>query len=281
MTHRLPSAQIIRSTSKSAAPAAWLPMLVSVACVATAIPANAEAPGLQLVYQATFPNGTFQASPDLLRVGPVVTGDSQIADSDPTFARLPGELFLSITRPVGLSPSSVVAEGAVATPVNFGPGSISRVSATFRAPVGPLATGGWAVTVSARTGGQYDLNSETRVAATLNVRPGGVLRLNVPFGAAVPTNVTLPTAIRDKVFSAVAPVPFTLELTIDRTTGTGQAALTVENSVFPLSFTLSDFVASGGPMISAMEAGVANANAPGQTVSVRLRNMQIYSRMVR
>jgi hypothetical protein len=252
-------------------------MLVLLACGLAANSARADAPGLQLVYQATFPNGWPQASVDHLRIGPLLLGDSQIANSSPTFQRLPGELYMSITRPVGLS-GLVVSAGAFATRLNFGPGSISRASATFRAPVGPLTTGGWAVGLSARTGNENDLNSETRVSTTLNVRPGGVVRLNVPFGSTAPTFVVLPTAVRDQIFGAV-PKSFTLELTVDRMNGMGSAVLSVGNAVIPLSFTLSEFLANGGPAITAMGPSIANASAAGQTVSVHLRDFRIYTKL--
>jgi hypothetical protein len=251
-------------------------MLLVLACGAGAIPAEGAPPDLQLAYQATFPNGSTQASVDHLGVGPMQLGSSLIANSNPTFAQLPGELFMSVTRPVGLPASLFVSAGAFATPVDFGPGSISRASATFRAPIGPLAAGGWAVAVIARTGGQNNLNSDTLVVATLNMRPGGVLRLNVPFGATTSTFVVLPMSVRDEIFSAVSPRPFTIDLAIDRLTGAAKAELTVENNVFSLPFVLAAFRANGGPTITAMGAAIANANAAGQTVSVHLRDFRIY-----
>lgn len=252
-------------------------LLLLLGAITALNPARADAPGLQLAYLATFPNGWPQASVDRLRIGAMVFGDSQIANSNPTFQRLPGELYMSITRPTGLS-GPVVSAGAFATGLNFGPGSVSRVTATFRAPMGSLATGGWAVGLTERTGDQNDLNSDTRVSATLNVRPGGVVRLNVPFGSTAPTSVVLPTAVRDAIFAAV-PQPFTLDLTVDRIAGSGAATLTVGDNAFPLTFTLSDFVANGGPVITAAGPSIANASAAGQTVSVHVREFRMYTYM--
>jgi hypothetical protein len=252
-------------------------LLLLLAAVAVVAPARADAPGLQLVYQAAFPNGSLQASVDHLRIGPMVTGDSQVANSNPTYTRLPGELLMAITHPVGLPIPMVASAGIFSTPVNFGPGSVFRLSATFRAPVGPLAISGWAIGLSARTGNADDLASATRVTAVLRTAPGGVLRLNIPFGSTLPTFVVLPTAIRDEIFSAVAPKPFTLDLSINRITGMGGATLTVDNDVFPLTFALSDFRANGGPIITAVGASIANAGAPGQTVSVHVRDFRIYA----
>jgi len=230
---------------------------------------------LQLAYQATFPNGSFQPSVDRLGIGPMLTGHSPIA-VNPTFEPLPGELFISVTRPDN-QPNTVTATACMfATPVNFGPGSVSRVTATFRAPLGPMTTGGWAVLVQASTGDQHDLTNETRVVATLRVPPGGEIRLNVPFGATTPTFLVLPTEIRDDVFSSVSPRPFTLDLTIDRVAGTGKAELTVENDVFSLPFTLQGLGATDGRIIKAMGAGVGMGASPGQTVSVHLRDFRIF-----
>jgi len=230
---------------------------------------------LQLAYQATFSNGSFQPSVDHLDIGPMLTGHSPIA-VNPKFEPLPGEIFISVTRPNGF-PNSVTATACMfATPVNFGPDSVSRVSATFRAPVGPMATGGWAVLVEASTGDQHDLSTETRVAATLRVPPGGEIRLNVPFGATSPTFMALREEIRDDIFSSVSPKPFTLDLTIDRIAGTGKAELAVENDVFSLDFILQDFGVNGGPTITAMGAGVGMGASPGQTVSAHLRDFRIF-----
>jgi hypothetical protein len=52
----------------------------------------------------------------------------------------------------------------------------------------------------------------------------------------------------------------------------------VIDQVFSLSFTLKDFLADGGPTITAVGPGVAvNANAPGQTASVQVRDFRIYA----
>jgi hypothetical protein len=246
---------------------------------ATAAPAAAQqADRLQLGYLVNFANGSLEPSANHLGIsGPMLTTSSLTA-SNPTFAPLPGELLIGVTRPAGLQNGVSVGAGVFATPVNFGPGSVSRVSATFRAPIGP-SFGGWAVGVQGRTGGQHDLSPETKVVATLRVEPGGELRLNVPLGATEPTFVRLPRRIRNEIFSAASPKPFTLDLTIDRMTGTGRAELTTGNDVFSVSFVLKDFRAHGGPTITAMGAavGVANNGAAGQPLSVRLREFRIYA----
>lgn len=242
------------------------------------IPDSPSSTEPRLAYQASFPNGSLESSVDKLNVGPMQPGDTGIAGSNPTFEHRPGEIFVSITRPIGLAPELIPAAGLWATPVNFGPGSVSRISATYRAPVGPLPGGGFAIGINAKTGNKDDLTTDTRIAVTINVRPGFVVRLNVPFGATQPTAMPLPQAIKDAIFSTSDPQPFTLELTIDREQGQGTAKLLVADQVFSLSFTLADFRADGGPAITAVGPGIAvNQNAPGQTASVHVRDFRIYA----
>lgn len=242
------------------------------------IPDSPSSTEPRLAYQASFPNGSLESSVDKLNVGPMQPGDTGIAGSNPTFEQRPGEIFVSITRPIGLAPELIPAAGLWATPVNFGPGSVSRISATYRAPVGPLPGGGFAIGINAKTGNKDDLTTDTRIAVTINVRPGFVVRLNVPFGATQPTAMPLPQAIKDAIFSTSDPQPFTLELTIDREQGQGTAKLLVADQVFSLSFTLADFRADGGPAITAVGPGIAvNQNAPGQTASVHVRDFRIYA----
>jgi hypothetical protein len=240
-------------------------------------PAPAE---LNLAYLASFPNGSLAPALDKLNAGPMKAGDTGIPNSNPTLDKRPGAIILGITRPVDLSPDLVVAQTAWATQLNLGPGSVSRIRATFIAPVGPIPGGGFAIGVGAKTGGSEDLPDEPRIFTTINVRPGFVVRLQVPFGALETTNTTLSQEIKDLIFSTTNPQPFTIELTIDRKDGTGQTKLTVGDKVVgPLSFHLDGFPVDSGPTISAMGAGPAvNANGPGQTASVHVRDFRIYTK---
>jgi hypothetical protein len=233
---------------------------------------------LRLAYLASFPNGSMKPSVDKLNIGPMAPGDPLIPDSNPTVSAAPGEAVISIHRPVGLPPDLIPAESLWATPVGFGPGSVVRISATFRAPVGPLPGGGFAMGLVGRTGAKDDLPLDPRVATTINVRPGFLVRLNVPFGSVETRNMVLPQAVKDAIFSTTDPQPFTLELTINRKAGTGTAKLMVIDQVFSLNFTLADFRAGDGPTITAVGPGVAvNSNGPGQTASVHVRDFRIYS----
>jgi hypothetical protein len=242
------------------------------------IPGTPAANQLQLAYQANFPNGSLEPSLDKLNAGPMVPGDPLIPDSDPTISAAPGQVVVSIHRPLGLSPDEIPSESIFA-PVDFGPGSIVRISATFIAPVGPYATtGGFAIGLGARTGGKDDLSTETRVFTTVNVRPNQVVRFNIPFGSVETRNIALPQDVKDAIFSTTDPQPFTLELTIDRKLGTGTAKLMVIDKAFSLTFTLADFLADGGPTITEAGPGIAvNSNGPGQTASVHVRDFRVYT----
>jgi len=232
----------------------------------------------KLAYLASFPNGSLEPSVDKLNAGPLQPGDPGIPDSNPTIAPRPGSLLVSVSRPVGLSPDLIPSETVWATPVDFGQGSVSRIRATFIAPVGPIPGGGFAMGVNAKTGNKDDLATDTRIAVTINVRPNFVVRLSVPFGATQQTAVPLPQPIKDAMFSTTDPQPFTLELTMDRKLGKGTAKLMVADQVFSLDFELADFRADSGPAITAVGPGIAvNSNAPGQTASVQVREFRIYT----
>lgn len=242
------------------------------------IPSAPASNQLQLVYQATFPHGSLAPSVDRLDAGPMVPGDPLIPNSNPTVSAAPGEAVVSVFRPIGLSPDDFPSESLWATPVDFGPGSVVRISSTLRAPVGPLPGGGFAIGLVARTGAKDDLPAETRIAVTVNVRPDFLVRFGAAFGNVDPARVVLPDDVKNAIFSTTDPQPFTIDLTIDRIHGTATAKLMVIDQVFTVSFVLSDFLADSGPSITAVGPGIAvNSNAPGQTASVHVRDFRIYA----
>lgn len=233
---------------------------------------------LKLAYLATFPKGSLEPSVDRLNVGPMQPGPTSIPNTNPTFQPVPGGIRVGISRPADLPPDQIPANGLWATPVNFGPGSVSRIRATYIAPIGPLPGGGFAIGINAKTGGTDDLPTDTRIAVTVNMRPGFLVRFQVPFGSVEETNMVLPQAAKDAIYSTTDPQPFTIDLTIDRATGKATAKLLVADQVYTLNFTLEDFRANDGPPITAVGPGIAvNANAPGQTASVIVREFRIYS----
>jgi hypothetical protein len=228
-----------------------------------------------LVYVASFGGASFEAPIDKLKIGPLKPGDAEVAGANPTATADNGEVVLSVTRPAELA-SGIVSSGVFATPVNFDQGSLFGLQATFVRPIGP-SSGGWAAALNARTGDESDLLGETRVNASFSARAGGTARLNVPFGATSQTFVDVPAPIYDAIFRANDPEPFTLQLLVDRVTGNGSASLKVGDfPVLSRSFQLSQFQTNSGPAITAVGPTIANANASGQTVSVRVRDFRIY-----
>lgn len=233
---------------------------------------------LRLAYQATFANSSLNPSIDKLSIGAMVPGDPLIPDTNPTLSFVPGEAVVRVHRPVDLSPDAFPAESLFATPLSFGPGSVVRFRATYRAPAGPLPGGGFAIGLIARTGGKDDLATETIVGVTVNVRPGFLVRFGASFGNVDPARVVLPDDVKNAIFSSTDPQPFTMELTIDRVHGTATGKLTVIDQVFTVPFVLSDFLANSGPTITAAGPGIAvNSNAPGGTASVHIRDFRIYA----
>ena len=235
---------------------------------------------MRLAYLATFSKGSLAPLVDTLNVGPMVPGDPLIPDTNPTVSPLPGEVLLSVHRPLGLSPDLFPSESLWTVPVNFGPGSIVRISATFIRPVGPLPGGGFAIGLNARTGAKDDLASETRIAVTVNVRPDFFVRFGAPFGTNDEARVVLTDSAKNAIFSTTNPQPFTIDLLIDRIHGTATSKLTVIGQVFTVPFVLSDFLADSGPVITALGPGIAvNSNAPGQTASVHVREFRVYTKV--
>ncbi|HJU04442.1 MAG TPA: hypothetical protein VJ692_04765 [Nitrospiraceae bacterium] len=163
-----------------------------------------------------------------------------------------------------------------ATPIDFGPGTIIGFSGTFVAPAGPHSpTDVWAVAILARTGGVADLPSEIRTVVSFQIR-GRAARINMLGGTAPVNSDFLPQAAYDEIFDPVTPQPFTLEFLIDRTTGMAHGKLKLRHTTVSKDILLQDFRADSGPTISAVGAGIAIANAPGQTASVRVLDFKIF-----
>jgi hypothetical protein len=228
----------------------------------------AARPDLSLVYRA---QGGLTPIVDKIGVGAMKVGDSEVAGSMPSWQLGAGGLTLGITQPAG--PPITVVSGAFATPVAFAAGSVFGMRAVFAELSGPHRTDDtWAVTVAARTGNERHLATETLAAATLQVRADGA-RLNTP-GASVPSNLSnVPQDVYDVLFRGSK---FTLELLVDRVTGTGNAVLRVDQFEVSRAFTYSAFTSTGGPAITAVGPTVAVANGPGQSTSVKVLDFQVF-----
>ena len=109
-------------------------------------------------------------------------GDTLIPKSNPTFVPLPGEIqhrHYAAGRPVARPHRR---PELLATTAQFRSGNGLAHQDDVHGPVGPMPGGGFAIGIVAKTGGKDDLATETRIAVTVNVRPGFLVRLNVPFG---------------------------------------------------------------------------------------------------
>jgi len=240
-------------------------------------PISAEASqGLRLVYHATFGNGSLSSGVDPLAIGPMKPGDSQVANTNPFWTAEKGGITLGITRPLAMITGPVGA-GLFGTPVDFDQGSVLGLRATFVAPVGPHQTGTqFAAAVGARTGGMHDLPAEIRTVAALQVRANGA-RLNV-VGASAPANLpNMPQTVYDAIFDPVDPLPFTLEIVIDRVSGSSEARLEAGGWVESVRFQSAGFQPLSGPSITAVGVSIAIASGAGETASVHVRDFQIFA----
>ena len=246
------------------------------ASASAAEPMSAKASqGLQLMYHATFGNGSLDSGLDPLGFGPMKPGDAQIANSTPTWAAERGGITLGVTRPT-VTVIGPVSSALSVTPVDFDQGSVLGLRATFVAPDGPHETGTqFAVTLGARTGDEDDLFAETRTAVTFQVRANGA-RLNV-VGASPPLNLpNMPQRAYDAIFDPVHPHAFTLELLIDRVSGAGEATLIAQHWVQSVPFQPAMLKALSGPNITAVGVSIALASGSGHTASVRVTDFQIF-----
>jgi hypothetical protein len=229
-------------------------------------------PALALVYRAYFKRGDLAPVTDLLQLGAIKIGDSEAAGSNlSSWALTTDGLKLTMMQPAG-APVTVGVEGFV-TPVSFGPRTVFGMRAVFAAAVGPHAVGNtWAVGLNARTGDEHDLLIETRTGASLQVRADGV-RLNAT-GAAIPLNSpNLPQNNYDALMSGAE---FTLEIVVDRVTGTSSVGLYGPGLDVTRTFAPSAFTVVAGPTITAIGPTIALVNGSGQPVSVRVLDFQIF-----
>jgi hypothetical protein len=233
---------------------------------------------LALVYHASFDDGTLNPSFDPLGYGPLRIGDGEIAGTNPLGLLEDQGLTLGITHPASLVGLTNVS--ATLTPVSFGPGSIVGMRAVYAVPVGPHGTGDvWAVVLGVRTGGVDDIATNTRAAATLQVRGNGA-RLNTP-GSSVPGNSqNVPQDVYDALFPAIpdpnSPATFTMDLIVDRVTGASIATLYVRDFVVSQTVLFSAFGPDGGLTITNIGVALAMNTGSGTSASVGLLDFQVF-----
>ena len=235
-------------------------------------PASAERfEDLQLVYHATFANGSLESPRDPLNIGPLSFDNSGEAGINPSWTPGQGDYRFTVTRPTNLTGPPFVRAGFDAD-VNFDVGSVVGLRATYVAPVGPHnGTDVWAVVVNVETGGANPVGA----AASLQIR-GATARFNTP-GATVAQSQLVTSDDYDAIFRSIEPQPFTLELLVDRVTGRGEASLKIGAELYSRTYEFAVFRADSGPPIGAVGADVAIINSSGQASSVRIRDFQIFT----
>lgn len=241
------------------------------------------------IYNATFSNGSLNPALDEKHIGPLQFGHSELNNPDPRCFFEDDELVQVVTLPqaaTGVILSSVTA-GVFATPLPFRTQLPFALRGTYVAPLGPQ-DGQWAVGILARTGGVEDLSTNiTQVVATLqfNADAPGTARLNIPLGRTSPTHAYFPPLIYGAIIGAnpfegslepLSPVPFSLELVVDRNLARGSATLTVEGQEFSTDwFQLQDLIVNSE--LTAVGTVIANRSANGATVSVHVQSFEIWA----
>ena len=243
---------------------------------------KAGIPGKTVLY-ATFPKGSLvcgywdgiHAPPQ-----PLVVGDGQVDGSDPSGTPTDDGLLLSVTAPGTIPDDKIPSVGVFSTNLDFGPGSVFSVQATFQNPtisfLDPSARA-WATTVTARTGGQDDLKSEARLSVTVRVK-GAAASMNIieidQNGGGPLGNQVIDGELKANIFEKH--LPYTITLSVDRTTGKAQATLTSGSEKLPLGpFDLTTFLANSGPIITGVGPAVANCCVPGAKVTALLSDFRI------
>jgi hypothetical protein len=189
---------------------------------------------------------------------------------------------LVVKAPMEIPEGETPSVGLFSTGLDYGPGSVFSVRATFRRPKGPHLpptseyTNAWAVGVAARTGGLEDSASHTRLTATFRVRNDiAVLNVQGINETLSPDDIRIDPAVYEKIFSDVTPEFFSIELFVDRRAGSGKAVLTAGTYSKTVPFTMKDFLKDSGPTVQTVGAALANCCAPGETVNVEVSDFQI------
>ena len=250
---------------------------LALAAITVAAPASAARfEDLQLVYHATFANGSLESEVDPLNIGALKLGSSGEVGINPSWVPSQGDYLVTLTRPASLTGPAVLA-GLDATPVNFDVGSVVGLRATLVAPRGPHgSTDIWAIALAVEPGGANPEIVNPSAAVTLQVR-GATARFNTPGASPFVNLPNMPQEVYDAIFNPTDPQPFTLELLVDRKTGRGEASLKVGDAVFSRTFEFFVFKPDSGPAITDIGVHIGIPNSSGQPVSVRLRDFQIFT----
>jgi hypothetical protein len=201
-----------------------------------------------------------------------------------------GALLLGFTAPQPIPKDPTTKEdltpsvGVFSTNLDLERDAVFLIQATFRAPNGPhLApkgqdTNAWAVTIAARTGTEADLGKEERLGVTFKTKENSAtLNVQETGASGALASVPIPQEVYDRVFGAggATPQPFTLQLFVNRSTGTGVASLVPASPPVQIKFNMQHFGPQTGPIITAVGATLADCCSPGAPVSVEVSDFRI------
>lgn len=237
---------------------------------------------LRPVYHAKFKDGSLDCcilvdrihAPDKVPLEKGQSGVGEIAQ----WTEGHGALALTLTAPNSIPENANPSMGIFSTGLDFGPGKIFLVRATFQRPRAPAGLfNGWAVGLAARTGGKDDLYAETRLGVTLTFKNGSA-ELRFREGDKTANSIKFNPDhqdVYDKIMNDAQ--PFTLELRVDRKAGKGAVTLITRGGFSPrIDFDPAVFKASDGPPITAVGATLANCCGEGKQVDVEVTDFQIW-----
>jgi hypothetical protein len=230
----------------------------------------------RLVYHYDFVNAAVVT--DSLGFGPVKVGNSGAGVSFKVPRQTAEGLLLQVTRPS--TAAAPVSIGAFATPAKGVTNDFLLIEGTFRAGMGPANPGHiWAVGLGFKSGTEADAPGDTRAAATLqhkvDPQKGNFAHLNA-VGAAVPAGrPPVEPAVYSKLVSGTL-MPFTLSLLAERSSGLGQASLTVDGAYVD-SFAFGYDTGAQAMTIGAIGMSLTVAAGDQTEASVTLVDLKVYA----
>ncbi len=230
----------------------------------------------RLVYHYDFVAGAVVT--DTLGFGPVKVGDSGAGVSFKTPVQTPQGLLLQVTRPS--SAAAPVSIGAFATPAKALTNDFLLMEATFRSGGGPADPGHvWAVGLGFKSGTEADAPGDTHAGATLQYKQdpqrGSFTHLN-SVGAAGPAGRPPVSAADYAKLTGNRLTPFTMSVLAERSSGLGQASLTVDGA-YADSFAFGYAPAVQSMTIGAIGLSLTVAAGDQTEASVTLVDLKVYA----
>lgn len=262
--------------------------ILIMACVAgCGAPDQRAKTEFQVVYRAVFQEGSIGCCfVDRIHDAPqpLAKGQGNVAGAieDVLVASDSDRIGLVVKAPMPIPKGETPSVGLFSTGLDYGPGAVFSVRATFRRPKGPHLpptpeySNAWAVGVAARTGDLEDSALQTRLTATFRVRNDiAVLNVQGINETLSLDDIQIDPTMYEKIFSDVSPQFFSIELFVNRSAGAGKAILTAGTYSKTVPFTMKDFLKDSGPTVQVVGATLANCCAPGETAKVEVTDFQI------